>query len=80
MIDVEKCEINVTVGNSQNLKCEIKVLVNVKMKGVETVKFAKVLYVPQAVKKFLSVSRIVTKGATTGATQEKMITKKMTLV
>ena len=57
-----------------------KVLVNMKMQGVETVKLAKVLYVPQTVKKMLSVSRLVLKGATTGATQDKMITKNIALL
>ena len=34
------------------------------------------MYVPQAVKNRLSVSRIVSKGAMVGATQDKMIIKK----
>ena len=47
-----------------------------KLKGRETVKLTKVIYVPQSVNNILSVSRIVSKGARMGATQEKMITKK----
>ena len=31
MADVEKCEINVTVGNGQKMKCELKGLVSMKM-------------------------------------------------
>ena len=39
-------------------------------------KLTKVLYAPQYLKKLLSVSRLVSKGATMGATQEKNIIKK----
>ena len=38
-------------------------------------KLTKVLYVPQAVRNILSISRIVLKGATMGAPQDKMIIK-----
>ena len=31
MTDIEKCEINVTVGNGQKMKCELKGLVSMKM-------------------------------------------------
>ena len=59
MADVNKCEINVTVGNDQKMKCELKGSVNMKTKGGEKVKLTKLLYVPQADKKILSVSRLV---------------------
>ena len=72
MTDVERCEINVTVGNSHNIECDLKKSVNMKFKDVQTVKLTKILYVPQAVKNLLSVSRLVPKGSTMGATQEKI--------
>ena len=50
MTDVEKCEINVTVGNGQKMKCELEGLASMKIQGGETVKLNEVLYVPQAVK------------------------------
>ena len=40
------------------------------------VKWIKVLYVPQSVKNLLSISRIVSKGATIGDTKDKMTIKK----
>ena len=76
MTNVEKCDINITVGNDQNMKCKLKGSVNVKLKDVKTVKLTEFLYIPQAVKNRLSVSRIVSKGAMVGATQDKMIIKK----
>ena len=51
-IDVEKFEINVTVGNGQKMKCELKVSVNRKLQDGQTVNLTKVLYVPQAVNVF----------------------------
>ena len=39
-------------------------------------KLTEVLYAPQALEKLLSISRLIQKGATMGATQEKMIIKK----
>ena len=39
-------------------------------------KLIEVLYVPQALNNLLSVSRILSKGATMGATQDKMTIKK----
>ena len=75
MIDVEKCEINVTVGNGQKMKCELRSSVNMKLQDVKTAKLTKVLNVPQAVN-FFNVSRIVSKGATMGATKDAMIIKK----
>ena len=50
MTEVEKCDINVTVGNFQKMKCEIKGCVNMKLQYVQTVKLTEVLYVLQAVK------------------------------
>ena len=47
-----------------------------KLQDGQTVKLTKVLYVPKAVKNILSVSRLVSKSFTIGATQCKMITKK----
>ena len=76
MIDVENFEINVTVGNVQNMKCGIKVSVNMKLQGVKTVKIIEFMYVPQAVKKLLRVSRLVSKCTTMGDTQDKMIIEK----
>ena len=43
MTDVEKCEIGVTVGNNQKMKCEIKVSVNMNLQDSETVKLTEVL-------------------------------------
>ena len=64
------------MGNGQKKKCKLKGSLNIKLKDGQMVKLAEVLYVSQAVKKLLSVSKIVSKGATMGATQEKMTTKK----
>ena len=71
MIDVKKCEINITVENGHKMKCELKVSLKMKMQYGQTVKLTKVLYVPQAVKNILRVLRLVSKGATIGATQDK---------
>ena len=61
MTDIEKCEINVTVGNGQKMKCELKGSVHVKLKGGETVNLTEVLYIPQSVKNLWSVSRLASK-------------------
>ena len=53
-----------------------KVSVNMNMQAGETVNLNKVLYVPQSVKNFLSVSKLLSKGATIGDDQDKMIIKK----
>ena len=74
--EVEKCDINVTVVNGHKMKCELKFSVNMKLQDVKKVKLTQVQYVPQAVEKNLSVSRLVSKGATMGATQDKMIVNK----
>ena len=47
MRDAEKGEINVTVGNGQNMKCELKGSVNINIQEGGTVKLTKILYVPQ---------------------------------
>ena len=60
-----------TVGNGQNMKCELKGSVNMKMQGGETVKLIEVMYVPHAVNKLLHVPRLISKGAMMGDTQEK---------
>ena len=65
-----------TVGNGQKIKCKLKGLVNMNMKGEETVKLTKVLYAPQTVNNILSLSRLVSKGSLMGDTQGKMIIKK----
>ena len=75
MTDVEKCDINVTVGNGHKMKCELKGSVNMKLQYGKTEKLTEVVYVTQALKNQLSVSRLVSKGAKMGATQEKMIIK-----
>ena len=74
--DIEKCGINLTVVNGQKMKCEIKFLVNMKLKGGETVKITKVVYIPQAVKNILSVWRLISKETMMGATQDKITIKK----
>ena len=76
MTYVDKCDINVMVVNGQNMKFDIKGYVNMKLQYGKTVKLTKFLYVPQAVKNILSVSRFASKGATMGATQENIIIKK----
>ena len=75
MIDVEKCDINVTVGNCQKMNYDIKVSVNMKFQYGQTVKLTRFLYIPQAVKNLLSVSRIMSKGATMGSTPDKITIK-----
>ena len=59
MTEVEKCDINVTVGNGQKMKCELKGFVNMKLQDVQTVKLTEVLYVSQAIKNRLSVSSLI---------------------
>ena len=65
-----------TVGNGHKMKCEIKDLVNMNMKVRETVKPPEVLCVTKSVNNVLSVSSIVSKESTMGATQDKMTIKK----
>ena len=64
------------VGNGQKMNCELKVSVNMRLQNGQTVKLTEVLYVPQSVKILFNVSRLVSKGATMGDTQYKMIIKK----
>ena len=58
------------------MRCKPKVSVNMKFQDGQTVKLTKILYVPQAVKKLLSLSRLVSKGATMWVTKDKIIIKK----
>ena len=64
------------MGNGQKMKCDLKGSVNMNLQYGQTVKLTIVLYMPQAVKNLWSASRLVSKGATMGATKDKMITKK----
>ena len=47
MIDIEKYEIDVTVGNDQKMNCNLKGSVNIKLKGRETVKLTEVYTYPK---------------------------------
>ena len=47
-----------------------------KLQDGQIVKLTEVMYLPQAVKNLLSVSRLVSKGATIGGTQDKISIKK----
>ena len=47
MAYIERCGINVTVGNVQNMKCKLKGSVNMKFQDGKTVNITKFLYVPQ---------------------------------
>ena len=47
-----------------------------KLQDGQTVKLTEVLYVPQAMKNILKVSKLISKGATMGATHDKIIVKK----
>ena len=47
-----------------------------KLQYVQTVNVTKVLYAHQSMKTLLSVSRLVSKGATVGAIQDKVTIKK----
>ena len=53
------------------MKCELKGTVNMKLQGGETVKLTDILYVPQAVKIFLRISMLVSKGSITGDTKDR---------
>ena len=76
MTEVEKCDINVTLVNGQKMQCELKGSVKMKLHDGQTVKLTEVLYVSQAVKNILSVSRLVLNGDTMRGTQRKMIINK----
>ena len=71
MTEVEKYNSNVTVGNGQTMKYMLKVSVNMKLQDGQTVKVTQVLYVPQAVKNILSLSRLVSKGTKMGPLRTK---------
>ena len=71
LTNIEECKIDVTVGNVQNTKCDLKNTVYMKLQGEETVKLNGVLYFYQAVRNILSVLRLVSKGHTMGDTQYK---------
>ena len=47
-----------------------------KFQDGQTVKLTKVLYIPQAVKNMLSVSRLVTKGSKMGSPEDKTSIRK----
>ena len=64
------------MGNGQKMKCKLKGSVNMKLQDEKMVKLTEVLYVPQAMKHLLSVSRLISKGATMGDTHDKIIIKK----
>ena len=59
------------------MKCELKIMVNMKLKGGKIFKLNYVLYVPQYVKNVLSLSKIVSKGATMGSPKANMNINKM---
>ena len=52
MKDVKKYEINVTMGNGQKMKCELKGSINISLQDGQMMKLTKILYMPQAVKNF----------------------------
>ena len=54
------------------MKYGLKGTVNMKLQEGEMVELTEVLYVYQSVKNLLSVSRLVSKGSTMGATEEKI--------
>ena len=63
-------------GNVQKMKWNLKGSVKMKMKSGEMVNNIKVLYVPKATKNILIVSRIVSRGDASRATQDKITIKK----
>ena len=75
MTNIKSCKIYVTVGNGQKMKCDKETTLNMNLQGRATVKLTEVLYVPQAVNNILSVSMIILKRATMGATKDKMTIK-----
>ena len=75
MTNIKSCKIYVTVGNGHKMKCDKETTLNMNLQGRATVKLTEVLYVPQAVNNILSVSMIILKRATMGATKEKMTIK-----
>ena len=67
------------VVDFQKINCKIKRLVKHEYTSRGELKLNKFLYVNQAVKNLLVASRLVSKGYTMGATQDKMAIKKMAL-
>ena len=63
-------------GKWPEYKVRSKRLYKMKLQYGETVKLPEVLYVPQDLKKLLSITRIISNGATMRSTQDKMIIKK----
>ena len=59
------------VGYGRKIKCEIKGSINMKLQDGKTLKLTEVLYVTQDMKNILSVSRLVSKGATMEALRKK---------
>ena len=55
---------------------DLKVPVNMKVQGGETVELTDILYIPRAVKNILIVLRLVSKGATMWPTKDKMTINK----
>ena len=53
------------------MKCELKVSINMKLQYGKNLKLTEVRYIPQLGKNLLSVSRLVSKGATMGDIQDK---------
>ena len=58
------------------MKYKLKLLVNVKLQGVEKFKLDHVLYVLQAVKNLLSLSRLMEKGGTMDSMKDNMTMSK----
>ena len=77
MTNIEEYNIDVTVGNVQKIKCELKVTVNMKLQGGEAAKMTKVLCIRQAIKNILSISRLISKRAILRTTKDKTTTKKI---
>ena len=74
MTNIEECNIDATVGNGKKVNCELRGTVNMTLQAGEMFNFTEVLYVPQAVKNILSISRLALKGATMGVTKDKTTT------
>ena len=68
----KECKIYVTVVNGQKNKCKTNVTVNMNLQGGETVNLNDKLYLPKAVNDLLSVTRLVSKGATMGLLKKRV--------
>ena len=75
MKDVEKYEINVIVGNGQKIKCKLKGSVKKNLGRTNSEALPNSCTYHKQLKK-LSVSRLVSKGAMMGDTQDKMTINK----